>query len=180
MEWYKQIVGEYPIISAMIQFAILGTVGDWIAKVIQNKKIFWPFSVKETIWKFIEWAFLAVLIKAAFVGFKGFVDAMVDYGLLAEVFKTQGHFLRAFAISVVMNLQFGFLLVILHRILDYLPFGKTSWTGIHKGFYSLLWFWIPAHTVTFMLPNDFQIGLAAFWSVMLGLILGLFNRKPAA
>lgn len=177
MEWYISIVQKCPIFSAMVQFAILGTLGDCVAKWIQNKKIFWPFGLKESIWKPIEWAFLAILIKAAFVGFNGFIDSLISYGLLPHHFSHQGSFLRAFGISVSMNVQFGVLLVLLHRILDYLPFGKTKWTNIHKGLYSLLWFWIPAHTVTFMLPKDFQIGLAAFWSVMLGLILGLFNRK---
>jgi hypothetical protein len=41
----------------------------------------------------------------------------------------------------------------------------------------MIWFWIPAHTITFSLPTDFQIGLAALWSVVLGVILGFFNRK---
>ena len=177
MEWYVDIVKSYPITSAMIQFAILGTTGDWIAKVIQNKKIFWPFSTKETIWKFIEWAILAILIKIASVGFKGFVDSVVATNLLPDIFAQKRHFLNAFTVSLTMNVQFGLLLVILHRFLDYLPFGKTNWQGIQKGFYSLLWFWIPAHTVTFMLPTEYQIGLAALWSVMLGLLLGLFNRK---
>jgi hypothetical protein len=44
---------------------------------------------------------------------------------------------------------------------------------------SLLWFWIPAHSVTFALPKPYQIGLAAIWSVALGIILGFYNRKPA-
>ena len=37
---------------------------------------------------------------------------------------------------------------------------------------SIVWFWIPAHTVTFMLPDVYRIGLAAVWSVVLGVILG--------
>jgi len=177
MEWYVSLVKTYPIVSAMVQFALLGTLGDLIAKIIQNKKIFWPFSIKETIWKFIEWAILAVFIKVAFIGFKGFVNELVTSGLLPDIFAQKRHFLNAFSVSFTMNMQFGFLLVILHRVLDYLPFGKMKWQGLNKGFYSLLWFWIPAHTVTFMLPQEFQIGLAAIWSVMLGLLLGLFNRK---
>ena len=38
---------------------------------------------------------------------------------------------------------------------------------------TLIWFWIPAHTLTFSLAVDYQVGLAALWSLALGLILGL-------
>jgi uncharacterized membrane-anchored protein len=76
-----------------------------------------------------------------------------------------------------MNLQFGLFLVIMHRVLDNLPEKQKNWKNLDKSMYSLLWFWIPAHTVTFMVPTDLRIGLAAIWSIALGLILGFFNRK---
>ena len=76
-----------------------------------------------------------------------------------------------------MNLQFGPFLVIAHRLLDNAIARKNNWANIDKGMLSLLWFWIPAHTLTFILPKPFQIGLAALWSVVLGLILGFYNRE---
>jgi hypothetical protein len=160
----------------MVQFAVLGTLGDMISKWVIEKRVYIPFTFPILIWKMVEWAFLAILIKYAFVGFQGFVDGLNSHYLL-PVSITESGVGRAFAVSFLMNAQFGLLLVILHRILDYLPVGKTSWTGIQKGFYSLFWFWIPAHTVTFSLPKPFQIGLAAVWSLVLGLLLGLFNKK---
>lgn len=48
---------------------------------------------------------------------------------------------------------------------------------IGKALYSLLWFWIPAHTLTFMLAETFRIGLAALWSVVLGIILGIYSKR---
>ncbi|MBP7562511.1 MAG: hypothetical protein KA886_01885 [Candidatus Cloacimonetes bacterium] len=176
MQWYIDIVTKCPILSAMVQFAILGTLGDMIAKWSQAKKIYMPFSFPMTLWKMIEWAFLAILIKYAFVGFQGFVEGLIEHNMLPAFMQT-GSIGRAFMVSFLMNAQFGILLVLLHRILDYLPVGKVNWNGINKGIYSLFWFWIPAHTVTFTLPRPFQIGLAAIWSLVLGLILGLFNKK---
>ena len=38
-------------------------------------------------------------------------------------------------------------------------------------------FWIPAHTVTFMLPSEYQVMMAAALSVALGVFLSLGNRK---
>jgi len=178
MNWYYNIVGAHPIISAMVQFAILGTFGGCVAKWVQHKKFYLPLNWKQAIWYPISWAILAVMIKMAFLGFRGFLEILILDGYLPQIFSSsESRFLHAFALSIVMNLQFGPLLVIFHRWLDYLPFGKTDWTNIDKGLKSLLWWWIPAHTVTFMLPPDLQIGMAAVWSVVLGFILGIFNRK---
>ena len=172
MNYYAELVIKYPLYSAMVQFALLGTLGDVIAKCLQQKKIFIPYTRTLIFLKMIEWALLAITIKYAFVGFQGFVDSLVEYNLLPEL----GKFSRAFTVSVTMNLQFGVFLVIFHRILDNLIAGKNNWQQIDKGMLSLIWFWIPAHTITFMLDKPYQIGLAAIWSVVLGVILGYYNR----
>jgi hypothetical protein len=173
MQWYIDIVTAHPIITAMVQFAILGTLGDMIASWIVKKKIFLPYTSVEILLKFAEWAFLAILIKYAFTGYKSFVEGLVNNGLLPEL----NNFTNALSVSASMNLQFGVLLVLLHRLLDNLIARKSNWANIEKGFYSLIWFWLPAHTITFMLPKPYQIGLAALWSVVLGIILGFYNKK---
>jgi len=173
MEWYLTLVKTRPILTAMVQFAVLGTLGDMASKWMVERRVFMPFSRLTTFLKMLEWALLAVCIKYAFVGFNGFIDALTAHGFLAEL----GPAARAFAISTAMNLQFGPFLVIAHRLLDNAIAGKSNWANLDKGLLSLLWFWIPAHTVTFILPRDYQIGLAALWSVALGLILGFYNGK---
>jgi hypothetical protein len=173
MYLYINFVKAYPIYSAMLQFAIFGTIGDYIAKRLQKGR----FSILDYIWKPIEWAILAIFIKYAFIGFTGFVSYLVKYSYLPSGCDIERSFFNAFSISVFMNMQFGLFLVIIHRFLDCLPKKKFYWTGINKGFYSLIWFWIPAHTITFMLPKDYQIALAALWSIALGFILSLFNKK---
>ena len=170
---YITYVKAYPIPMAMIQFAILGTFGDILSKWVINKNFKYPFSFGITLWKMLEWAILAVGIKYAFQGYGGFTDRLIEHGYLPAM----SGFAYAFTLSALMNLQFGVLLVLLHRVLDNLPLKKKNWKNLDKGFYSLLWFWIPAHTFTFMLAPDYRIGLAALWSVFLGLILGFFNRK---
>jgi len=177
MDWYISIVKNYPFTSAMVQFGILGTLGTCVARWVQSKRFYFPLNIKESFWFPISWAMLSILIKVAFIGFDGFLDILLEKGILPAAFSVEGSFLRALGWSIAMNLQFGPLLVILHRWLDYLPFGKTNWANIDKGLISLLWWWIPAHTITYMLPPDLRIGLAAFWSVVLGFILGFFNRK---
>lgn len=169
MNWVK----AYPILSAMVQFAILGTFGEVISSWVKRKSFRYPFSFGITLWKMLTWSLLAIGIKYAFKGYVGFVEYLEAHAMLPAL----STFSKAFAISACMNLQFGLLLVLLHRLLDSVPEKTANWAGLSKSFYSLLWFWIPAHTVTFMLPEAWRIGLAAVWSLALGLILGLFNRK---
>ena len=172
MNWYVSLVTQYPIPTAMVQFAVLGPLGDILSKWLIKKKVHFPFGVGILLLKMAEWAFLAVCIKYAFVGFNGFVDGLIKHSLLPQL----GGVGRAFAVSAFMNLQFGPFLVIAHRLLDNAIAGKRNWDNLGKGFLSLLWFWIPAHTVTFSLARPYQIGLAAVWSIVLGAILGFYNR----
>ncbi|MCF8068860.1 MAG: hypothetical protein K9L30_09770 [Desulfobacterales bacterium] len=173
MNWYIEIVETNPIITAMIQFAILGTLGDIISKWIIKKKFFLPFGVKVLMLKMTEWALLSIFVKYAFVGFHGFIDSLVVHNLLPDM-NTAGY---AFSVSVSMNLLFGPFLVVMHRFLENTIAGAKNWERIDKALLSLVWFWIPAHTITFMLPKPFQIGIAALLSIVLGLILGAYNRK---
>jgi hypothetical protein len=173
MNWYIELVIAHPILTAMVQFALLGTLGDAVSHWIVKRKIFSPYDLKTLILKFIEWSILAVMIKYAFIGFQGFVDSLINQSYLPQLSGIG----RSFAVSTLMNLQFGPFLVIMHRLMDNLIAGKQNWKNLDKGFYSLIWFWIPAHTITFILPKEFQIGLAAVWSLALGIILGFYNRK---
>ncbi|MBT8316847.1 MAG: hypothetical protein HKP59_04420 [Lutibacter sp.] len=173
MNSYVELVKEYPIYSAMVQFAILGTLGDIFSKWVQQGKVHKPYKVSVILLKMLEWAIIAVTIKYAFTGFQGFIDSLIAHHLLPEL----SNFTRAFTVSVTMNLQYGLFLVIFHRFLDNLIAKQHNWKNIDKGMFSLIWFWIPAHTITFMLEKPFQIGLAALWSVVLGFILGYYNRE---
>lgn len=173
MNTYVEFVKAYPIYSAMIQFAILGTLGDVISKWVQKGNYFLPYKLPIVVLKMIEWAIIAITIKYAFVGYQGFVDDLIASQLLPDL----GLFGRALAVSVTMNLQYGLFLVIFHRVLDNLIARQNNWKNIDKGMLSLIWFWIPAHTITFMLDKPYQIGLAAIWSIVLGFILGYYTRE---
>ena len=171
MNWYVNLVIAHPILTAIVQFAILGTLGEIVSRWVVQKNFRYPFSFALTLWKMEVWAILAVCIKYAFVGIDGFVRALMEHGLLPQL----NAFGFAFAKSALVNLQFGLFLVIFHRILDNMVLKEKNWHNLHKGMLSLLWFWIPAHTVTFCLAKPYQIGLAALWSVVLGFILGSFS-----
>ncbi len=176
MQSYVQWVTENPLLSAAIQFGILGTLGEALSVSLRRKKAALPGSLWQTGAKILAWALLGIVIKYGFAGMKGFTRALVDHSLLPQFFA-EG-FGWALAVSVLTNLFFGPQMMFFHRIEDNLIARKWSLDGLTTAWWTLLWFWIPAHTITFSLPTEYQIGLAAVWSVVLGFILGFVkNRK---
>jgi len=106
--------------------------------------------------------------------------------------------LTAFVISSLMNLIFAPVFMTLHKITD-THINDTK--GTLKGFFtpikfydifprlnwSVQWnfvfkktipfFWIPAHTITFLMPGEYRIIFAAILGVILGVILSIAANK---
>lgn len=157
-----------------MQFGILGTLGEAISVSLRQRRVSLPGNLWQTIAKIFAWALLGVIIKYGFTGMKGFTQSLLDHGLIPGIFGAGIGW--AFAVSVTTNLFFGPQMMFFHRLEDNLIAWKWSLQGLTTAWWTLLWFWIPAHTVTFSLPAEYQIGLAALWSTVLGFILG-FVRK---
>ncbi|MDR0498147.1 MAG: hypothetical protein LBH03_00230 [Holophagales bacterium] len=175
MDAYIQWVSQNPIFSACVQFAILGSLGEIVAASVVNKRPALPCSWLQMLGKVVAWAILGVVIKYGFAGMKGFTTALLDHHMLPRLFSDGAGF--AFALSVFTNGLFGPQMMLFHRFEDNLILGAKGYAGIEKALKTLLWFWIPAHTITFCLPTPFQIGLAAIWGLVLGLILGLSKKS---
>jgi hypothetical protein len=171
---YLQWVRESPLLSAAIQFAILGTLGEVIAFSLRQKRFVLPCSGIRLAGKILAWALLGIIIKYGFTGMKGFTKALLEHNLLPQ-FMADG-IGWAFAVSLLTNVLFGPQMMFFHRLEDNLILWEWNTKGLTRAWWTLIWFWIPAHTVTFSLPTDYQIGLAAIWSLVLGLILGLSKK----
>lgn len=179
MDSYILWVSENPLLSAAIQFALLGTLGEVLSACLKAGRPNLPCSLLELIGKIAAWALLGIIIKYGFTGMKGFTGALLEHNLLPQFLSSGLGW--ALTVSVLTNLFFGPQMMLFHRIEDNLILRRWSFTGITKAWWTLIWFWIPAHTLTFSLPANFQIGLAALWSVVLGLIMGLSKqvKSPA-
>jgi hypothetical protein len=73
-------------------------------------------------------------------------------------------------------------MVIWHRLIDNaidrtLRQPPLGWVGLAKGLQTLVWLWIPLHTLTFLQPAEVRIGMAAALSLVLGVVLGLAAKK---
>ena len=105
----------------------------------------------------------------------GCYQALSEHGLLPS--WTESGLGHAFTLSFMLQLFTGPQIMFFHRFEDNIIARQWSLSGISIALKSLVWFWLPAHTLTFMLDKPFQIGLAAIWSVALGVILGFAKSK---
>lgn len=174
MNFYVKFVSENPLLSAFIQFAVLGLLGEVISYLITKRPLNNIGTPIQYILKSLAWGILGIIIKYGFIGMRGFVNNLISHNMLYNA--QEGTILYAFMLSVFTNVIFGPQMMFFHRFEDNLILRRNSYDGMKNSIITLIWFWIPAHTITFSLPKDYQIGLAALWSVALGIILGI-NRK---
>jgi len=172
---YILLVSNNPLTSAAIHFAVLGTVGEILSHILITKRLGLPCNYIELFCKIIGWGLLGIIIKYGFAGMKGFTTALLHHEFIPSFFESGIGW--AFAVSVLTNIFFGPQMMLFHRIEDNLIMRQWEFKGLNKAWGTLIWFWIPAHTITFLLPKEYQIGLAALWSVILGFILGLSKKK---
>ncbi len=175
---YRLWVQSHPLLSAACQFGLLGTLGELIAAGLRARRPALPCTSLELLAKVGAWALLGLVIKAGFVGMRGFTLALLEHRML-PAFLGSGVGL-AFALSALTNLFFGPQMMLFHRLEDNLILRRRGFEGMAPALWTLLWFWVPAHTLTFSLPVDFQVGLAALWSVVLGVILGTAAGRRSA
>jgi hypothetical protein len=202
METYLTINAYHPYVMAFLKFAILATFGEMLALRIKSGVYYVPgFGA---VSKMIVWGFLGVWIAFAMKVFATGVPVVIEKaGMLGlsqamqEPFS-MGKLMGAFCISVAMNTSFAPIFMTVHKITDthiqryhghlrcliILVDVKgilsklnwdVQWNFVFKKTIPL--FWIPAHTLTFILPADFQVLFAALLSVALGLILTFASLK---
>jgi len=106
--------------------------------------------------------------------------------------------ITAFSISVLMNLFFAPVMMTFHKITDThiidnkgtlsgfftpIKFGEifrkmnwfVQWNFVFKK--TIPFFWIPAHTITFLIPGEFRVAFAAVLGIILGIYLSISSQK---
>lgn len=195
---------SYPLMASFIKFAILATYGEVLGlRIISGH---YPLATFGVLPKAVVWGVFGICIKLCFVVYvSGVPMALKLLGMEHAAAALAGplsldKFTVAFAISVSMNLTFGVWLMTFHKITDLhisshggrmaslispVHFGtilseinwNRLWSFVLKKTIPL--FWIPCHTLTFMLPGEFRVLFAALLGVVLGLILAFGQKEPA-
>ncbi len=180
-EIFKTLSASHPFLMGFLKFGVLATTGEVLS--LRLAKGSWQLPDK--LWqRAVIWGLIGVAITFMMKIFSAGVDGLLAAGVLPAAI------LRPFYISAIMNLTFGPAFMAFHKCTDqWLNLksstgGKVSrsqviaavdWTGFTNFtlFKTIPFFWIPAHTVTFMLPAEYQVAMAALLSVALGIILNL-------
>ncbi|MDA3906173.1 MAG: hypothetical protein PF484_08880 [Bacteroidales bacterium] len=197
-QFYIDFNSDHGLIMAFVKFAILATLGEVIG--LRIRKGVYTEKGFGILPRAIVWGFLGLTIKLAFVIFASGTPVFLVYlGFddAAVVMKNDLSWAKvgvAFSISLTMNLIYAPVMMTAHKITDkHIIQNKGTLSGffspikIRQNFVNLNWdlmwnfvfkktipfFWIPAHTITFLLPLDFQILFAAILGIALGTILAV-------
>jgi hypothetical protein len=174
----------HPLLMGFIKFFILATLGEVLGRRLALGK--WQFRGISLLQRAFVWGCFGYIFTFIFPLFSAGVEELNRQGLLYRFVPIP--FWKSFFINII----FAFPFMTLHKITDTLidqkmlfskwPFlsiwKKLDWdTQWKKVAPTILWFWIPAHTITFSLPSEYRILLAAFLGIILGIILSFFNAK---
>jgi hypothetical protein len=188
---FNAATAAHPYLMAFAKFFILASMGELLAMRIVIGDWKKPVGF---IYRAIVWGLIGMLVVLIFTVFAGGVGIATKSGLLPYF---GGIFGPAFLISSTMCVVFCPMFMGAHRITDtYIDLGQGNLGQIFKvklsdvvakidwyGFISFVLFktvpifWIPAHTITFMLPPQYRVLFAAFLSIALGGILSFAKRK---
>jgi len=193
---FNELTIRYPYIMGFIKTAILASMGEILVSRIRTGHY---FQAKGFFLKAIVWGFLGMVFVLIFKVFSNGVIAAQSASLLPTIeepafIKT---LLTALLISIIMNLFFAPTFMLLHRITDgYIELGHGTLKGVchvklkdvigkidFQSFINFVilktipFFWIPAHTITFILPETYRVLMAAYLSIALGILLTIAKSR---
>lgn len=201
--FYKEFNHSHGMIMSFIKFGILATTGEIIGLRIRSGNYFVKgFGI---IPRAIVWGFLGLTINMAFIIFATGTPAFLEYmGLTGAVnaFKSEQfsilQLFTALCTSSAMNLIFAPVMMTTHKVTDehiictggslikfFQPikvraiFSSINWDVMWNFVFkkTIPLFWIPAHTITFMLPSNYRVLMAALLGIALGIILAIASVK---
>jgi len=185
-EFYVRIYSRLPAVISFLKFGILATTGEMLVlRIKRGRYIEKEFGLLP---KMIIWGFLGVGIYMAFGIFSKGVPSLFP--------MIDNSFLTAFLISLLMNTIFAPVMMLTHHLTDlhisneggkfnlktFSPLKllkQADWDKMWSFAFAktIPFFWIPAHTITFLLPSIYRTLFAALLSIALGLLLALSGKK---
>ena len=183
---YGELYVRFPATLSFLKFAVLATFGEMLVARLQ-RGAYLPAQFG-LLPKAIVWGILGVFIWIAFGIFSHGVTGIFFAGSVPS--QAGMRLLNAFTISLFMNIIFAPMMMMTHHLTDtyiaqnagtfplrgfaLLPLlRKINWEKMWGFVYkkTIPFFWIPAHTVTFLLPEELRVLFAVALSVVLGLLL---------
>ena len=199
---YYQFNLEHGLPMSFVKFAILATLGEVIGLRIKTGKYHQKgFGL---IPRAIVWGFLGMTIYMAFAIFAAGTPVFLEkvgFENASSILHSDLSWrkvLVSFSIGTALNLFYAPVMMTFHKITDIhiLENGGTirgffkpihfarifkeinwdvQWNFVFKRTIPL--FWIPAQTITFLLPEEFRVLFAAFLGIVLGVLLAIAALK---
>ena len=180
---FEQLTSSHCFIMGFFKFAMLATAGELFSRRLNAG--YWQAPCY--LWaRWLIWGVIGLWITYMMKTFSFGVSALMQNHILTG---GDSLFLKALYTSITMNLSFGPTFMALHKCSYQLLEQKKNkascslqavleainWQVFVKFtlFKTIPLFWIPAHTITFMLPANYQVTVAALLSVALGIILSI-------
>jgi hypothetical protein len=176
-------------LSSFIKFALLASMGELLAIRLKIRK--WQIP-KAFLYKVVLWGVFGMIIGLLM---KIFADGVLGAQKSGYLPFEGSRIMYAFFTSLLNNIFFGSVFMALHKCTDaYIELRfvkKIKVNSLNQVIKEVDWdafvnfvllktlpfFWIPAHTVTFSLPEGYRVIVAAMLSIVLGLLLSIKNNK---
>ena len=186
---FVKFTTEHAYMGGFIKFFILATMGELLAIRIVTSD--WNIP-KGLLNRAFIWGLLGMVIVLIFSVFAAGITSALANGFLPG---GNSKFAFAFFVSFIMNLSFAPTMMAFHRVTDTFidlkyenKKEKVKLSDVVKridwdDFISFVLmrtipiFWIPVHTITFLLPLEYRVLSAAFLLIALGAILVFAKKK---
>lgn len=173
----------HPYLSGFVKFAILASMGDLLGKRVIAKNWIIPNGI---FLRAVVWGIIGMMITLLFTVYMGGVAAAQSAARL----PWEGSVIaQALFGSIIMNVTFGPMMMTFHRFSDMFIDLKyenkdrqvtisdlveeNDWHSLVEFSWlkTCVLFWIPVHTLVFLIPGEYRVVVSAFLSIALGLLL---------
>ena len=190
---FVSLTTRFPYLMGFMKTMILASMGEILVRRIKKGSYFGDpgFYLKAIVWGLLGMAFVFVF-PLFDLGIRSILNNQMIFG---NTFLNKLSY--AFMVSLAMNVIFAPTFMMLHRVTDtYILLSEGSLKKLRKislnqvvdhidfkFFFSFVifktipLFWIPAHTITFMLPSTYRVLMASYLSIALGILLTLKKAK---
>lgn len=195
---YYQFNLEHGLLMSFIKFALLATLGEVIGlRIKTGSYIQKGFGVLP---RAIVWGFLGMTIYMAFAVFSSGTPVLLEklgFNEASSIIHGELSWKKlfvSFSIATLLNIFYAPVMMTFHKITDihimetggtvggfFAPMNfarifkeinwDVQWNFVFKRTIPL--FWIPAQTITFLLPEEYRVLFAAFLGVVLGVLLAV-------
>ena len=184
--WFQTIQQNHPFGIGFLKFASIAIIGDFLAARLREKH----WHVSGFLAKMVVWGLIGMSLVIIFPLFELGVRGVFERFGWPEI-----TLLMAFLMSLSMNVFFAPLMMGFHRLTDgYIDaFVLGQKTTFKRLIETMAWpqflqftlgktipfFWLPAHTLTFLMPEGWRVVYAALLGVSLGFFQGILRRQKA-